>query len=218
MKNCKYFFSSYKVYICIHIKIIKFQKYKYLHRYIDNIYQETHETHFLFIQEVVPLEWTVTTLQLQVHRITNDYLQGIFTENKDKIILGALSTLISKDLETNSEIEAQFHALRRLVASKIGFAAFITLPGFREAVGTKVVKALKKQNSGVTQAAIDCICALMQPMHDDCDLRQEQLNKSSLLSSNKFFESLLEMWVNHIVSISSYIFIVTYLLLLYLKD
>lgn len=166
--------------------------------------------HFLFIQEVVPLEWTVTTLQLQVHRITNDYLQGIFTENKDKIILGALNTLISKDLETNCEIEAQFHALRRLVASKIGFAAFTTLPGFRETVGTKVVKALKRQNCGVTQAAIDCICALMQPMHDDCDLRQEQLNKSSLLSSNKFLESLLEMWINHIVSISQ----VSYLLLL----
>lgn len=112
-----------------------------------------------------------------------------------------MNTLISKDLETNCEIEAQFHALRRLVANKIGFAAFTTLFGFREAVGTKVVKALKKQNSGVTQAAIDCICALMQPMHDDCDLRQEQLNKSSLLSSNKFLESLLEMWVNHIVSI-----------------
>jgi DnaJ family protein C protein 13 len=158
--------------------------------------------HFLFVQDIVsvPLEWTITTLQLQVHRITNDYLQGIFTENKDKIILGALNALVSKDLETNSEIEAQFHALRRLVANKIGFAAFTTLPGFREAVGTKVVKALKRQNCGVTQAAIDCICALMQPMHDDCDLRQEQLNKSSLLSNNKFLESLLEMWINHIVS------------------
>ncbi|XP_012235865.1 dnaJ homolog subfamily C member 13 isoform X2 [Linepithema humile] len=129
------------------------------------------------------------------YSITQD---GIFTENKDKIIVGALNTLISKDLETNSEIEAQFHALRRLVASKIGFAAFTTVSGFREAVGMKVVKALKRQNSGVTQAAIDCICALMQPMHDDCDLRQEQLNKSSLLSSNKFLESLLEMWINHI--------------------
>lgn len=187
---------------------------------MDNVYQETHGTHFLFIQEVVPLEWTVTTLQLQVHRITNDYLQGIFTENKDKIILGALNTLISKDLETNSEIEAQFHALRRLVANKIGFAAFTTLSGFREAVGTKVVKALKKQNSGVTQAAIDCICALMQPMHDDCDLRQEQLNKSSLLSSNKFLESLLEMWVNHIVSISSTIFNIkhTFILIIFKRS
>lgn len=131
----------------------------------------------------------------------NNYLQGLFTENKDKIILGALNALVNKDLETNSEIEAQFHALRRLVASKIGFTAFTTLLGFREAIGHKVVKALKRQDYGVTQAAIDCICALMQPMHDDCDLRQEQLNKSSLLSSNKFLENLLDMWVNHIVSV-----------------
>lgn len=109
--------------------------------------------------------------------------------------------LVNKDLEKNNEIEAQFHAIRRLVASKIGFASFTTLPGFREAIGHKVVKALNKQNYGITQAAIDCICALMQPMHDDCDLKQEQLNKSSLLSSNKFLESLLDMWVNHIVSV-----------------
>ena len=37
-------------------------------------------------------------------------------------------------------------------------------------------------------------------MHDDYDLRQEQLNKSSLLSSKAFLESLLEMFVEHIVS------------------
>lgn len=108
---------------------------------------------------------------------------------------------MSKELETNSEVEAQFHALRRLVASKVGFTAFTTLTGFREAIGNKVVKALKRQDSGVTQAAMDCICALMQPMHEDCDLRQEQLNKSSLLSSTKFLESLLEMWISHVVSI-----------------
>ncbi|XP_012285401.1 dnaJ homolog subfamily C member 13 isoform X2 [Orussus abietinus] len=123
---------------------------------------------------------------------------GIFTENKDKIILGALNILVNRDLETNSELEAQFHALRRLVATKVGFTAFTTLPGFREAIGTKVVKALKRQDCAVTQAAIDCICALMQPMHDDCDLRQEQLNKSSLLSNSKFLEGLLDMWINHI--------------------
>nr|XP_050853264.1 dnaJ homolog subfamily C member 13 isoform X3 [Vespula vulgaris] len=145
-----------------------------------------------------PLEWTVPSLQLQLYSVMNNYLQGLFTENKEKIILAALSTLVHKELEGNDEIEAQFHAIRRLVASKVGFTAFTSFPGFREAIGTRVVKALKREDCGVTQAAIDCICALMQPMHDDCDLRQEQLNKSSLLSSNKFLESLLEMWINHI--------------------
>lgn len=105
-------------------------------------------------------------------------------------------------METTYEMEAQFHAIRRLIASKVGFAAFTSMPGFREAIGGRVVKALKRQDWGVTQAAIDCICALMQPMHDDCDLRQEQLNKSSLLSNNKFLESLLDMWLSHIVRIS----------------
>lgn len=37
-------------------------------------------------------------------------------------------------------------------------------------------------------------------MHDDYDLRQEQLNKASLMSSNKFLENLLEMFTNHVVS------------------
>ena len=33
---------------------------------------------------------------------------------------------------------------------------------FREKVGVKVVKALKRNNDGVTHAAIDMLCALMQ--------------------------------------------------------
>jgi DnaJ family protein C protein 13 len=75
---------------------------------------------------------------------------------------------------------------------------------FRESVGVKVVKALKRENEGVTHAAIDMVCALMHPMHDNYDLRQEQLNKSSLLSSSKFLESLLTMWISHVVSLIQY--------------
>lgn len=71
---------------------------------------------------------------------------------------------------------------------------------FREAVGHKVIAALKRNDYAVTQAAIDMICALMHPMHDDYDLRQEQLNKSSLLQTKPFLESLLNMWTTHIVS------------------
>jgi DnaJ family protein C protein 13 len=68
----------------------------------------------------------------------------------------------------------------------------------------KVVKALKREDEGVTHAAIDMVCALMHPMHDNYDLRQEQLNKSSLLSSSKFLESLLTMWISHVVSPKDY--------------
>lgn len=39
----------------------------------------------------------------------------------------------------------------------------------------------------------------LQPMHDDYDLRQEQMNKYSLLSSKKFLETLLETFTDHVV-------------------
>lgn len=40
----------------------------------------------------------------------------------------------------------------------------------------------------------------VQPMHDDYDLRQEQLNKASLLSSKKFLENLLEKFITNVVN------------------
>lgn len=78
---------------------------------------------------------------------------------------------------------------------------------FREAIGHKVVTALKRNDFGLTHAGIDMICALMHPMHDDYDLRQEQLNKSSLLQTKAFLENLLNMWTTHIVSLINQLFI-----------
>ncbi|KAL1502231.1 hypothetical protein ABEB36_007404 [Hypothenemus hampei] len=128
--------------------------------------------------------------------------EGIFSENKEKLIISALQALVSRGGDQKSislaELESQFQALRRLFASKIGFAAFTKLQGLRESMGLKVVTALKRNNHGVTHAAIDMICALMHPMHDDYDLKQEQLNKSSLLQTKSFLESLLNMWTIHI--------------------
>ena len=97
------------------------------------------------------------------------------------------------------ELEQQFHALRRLVASKAGYSCFTSLLGFREKVGWKVAKALKRNDDGISHAAIDMLCALMEPMHQDYDLRQEQLNKSSLLSSDKFLDGLFDMWTAHVI-------------------
>ena len=58
--------------------------------------------------------------------------QGIFAENKEKLINGALTALLMKEGDQstlpNDQLEAQFHALRRLVASKAGFEAFTSLP------------------------------------------------------------------------------------------
>ena len=53
----------------------------------------------------------------------------------------------------------------------------------------------------ISHAAIDMVCALMEPMHEDYDLRQEQYNKSSLLSSERFLDGLLDMWTTHVVRI-----------------
>ena len=63
------------------------------------------------------------------------------------------------------------------------------------------MKALKRGDDGITHACVDFLCALMQPMHDNFDLRQEQMNKSSLLSSKAFLENnLLDALKDHIVS------------------
>ena len=41
-------------------------------------------------------------------------------------------------------------------------------------------------------------------MHADYDLKQEQLNKSSLLSSKKFLEGLMDIFKSHVVKKTSF--------------
>lgn len=61
-----------------------------------------------------------------------------------------------------------------------------------------MVGSLKRQDLAVTYAAIDMLNSLMHSMNADYDIKQEQLNKSSLLSSKAFLESLLNMWTDHV--------------------
>ena len=77
---------------------------------------------------------------------------------------------------------------------------FTCLFSLRESVGMKVISALKRNEAAVTHAALDMICALMAPMHDNYDLKREQLNKISLLSSKTFLQTLLDIWAAHVVS------------------
>ncbi|CAH2042626.1 unnamed protein product, partial [Iphiclides podalirius] len=136
-----------------------------------------------------------------IYSVSQDRL---FAENKEKLITGALTALVSSAPSgahlTPRELEAQFHALRRLCASKVGFAAFTALPGFREWVGSAVVSALRRDSAACSHAALDAVCALMQPMHAEPDLRQEQLNKASMLSSPAFLDGLLAMWAEHVTA------------------
>ncbi|XP_032585427.1 dnaJ homolog subfamily C member 13 isoform X2 [Drosophila mojavensis] len=135
------------------------------------------------------------------YSVTQD---SLFAENKEKLILSALQALAQKELDSptaqlsNTELEAIFHALTRLLASKVGYAAFTNLPGFREIIGTKIVAALRRKDLAVTYSAIDMINSLMHSVNTDHDLKQEQLNKSSILSSKSFLETLLNMWTMHV--------------------
>ncbi len=58
--------------------------------------------------------------------------EGLFTENKEKLINQTISALLVKEGNQASvssyELEGQFHALRRLVASKAGYESFTSLP------------------------------------------------------------------------------------------
>jgi DnaJ homolog subfamily C member 13 len=63
----------------------------------------------------------------------------------------------------------------------------------------RVVKSLRRGDESVAQLALELVCALMVPLHQAWDIRQEQLNKASLLSSPKFLASLLDMWAGHVV-------------------
>lgn len=76
---------------------------------------------------------------------------------------------------------------------------YICVVSFREWVGGGVVGALRRGGAASAPAALDAVCALMQPMHQEPDLRQEQLNKASMLSSSAFLDSLLSMWADHVV-------------------
>lgn len=110
-----------------------------------------------------------------------------------------MNAILVKEINAN-EFEEFFQLVRRIVCSKTGFGAFSEMQMFREKLGSLVVNALRSNtpHDCVIYSALDVIAALMQPMHDDSDLRQEQDNKEKILNSAKFLESLLEMWTSHI--------------------
>eukprot|EP00040_Diaphanoeca_grandis_P032411 m.196277 g.196277 ORF g.196277 m.196277 type:complete len:2301 (-) comp32615_c0_seq1:478-7380(-) len=125
--------------------------------------------------------------------------EGFFKENKEKLIFQAIRALLQhgEKTVTPSQLAGEFMAIRRLVASKAGFGAFTMIPEFKELIGPKVVKAIQKRNDGVTFAALDMLATLMQPMHEDFDIAQEQMNKKSLLGSKPFLTKLAEVLREH---------------------
>lgn len=61
-----------------------------------------------------------------------------------------------------------------------------------------MVASLHRKDLAVTYAAIDMLNSLMHSMSGEYNLKQEQLNKSSLLSSKPFLENLLNTWTEHV--------------------
>ncbi len=64
-----------------------------------------------------------------------------------------------------------------------------------------MVAALGQHDDGLTHAVIDAVNTLMQPMHETPDLRQEQLNKASIMSSSTFMKHLVNLFTLHAVSL-----------------
>ena len=71
-------------------------------------------------------------LTLLISLIVVVVFQGLFAENKEKLINASVTALLSLEGQQDipsEELEAHFHALRRLFASKAGFHGFTNLPG-----------------------------------------------------------------------------------------
>ncbi|KAI3415622.1 hypothetical protein GPALN_005220 [Globodera pallida] len=150
--------------------------------------------------------------------------EGFFTDSKAKTIVACLDAVLSEQigqqqqdvqtqrvvnnvhapvvdpLEPLTRIEAQMACLHRLFSSKTGFQAFTTVDGIREKLGSLVVSVLKRRCEAIDHATVELLCALLQPMHANYDLRIEQLNKQSLLSSRAFVEHLLQLVVEHVAN------------------
>lgn len=129
--------------------------------------------------------------------------EGFFSENKGKVIVNAIEAVLGEnytkeDKEYKHKTEAQLQCLRRLFASKSGFQAFTEVSGVREKLGSLVVRVLSWKSESIDHATVEALCALMYPMHDQYELRIEQLNKQSLMSSPKFVENLLDLIVLHV--------------------
>jgi DnaJ homolog subfamily C member 13 len=85
--------------------------------------------------------------------------------------------------------------------------------GIRERLGSLVVAVLKRKEEAVDHACVEMLCTLLQPMHPNYELRIEQLNKQSLLSSRAFVEHLLQLVVDHVTKGSGSIDLLRFLIM-----
>lgn len=127
---------------------------------------------------------------------------GLFAENREKLIFGALMALLDNFPETDDPhiIIQQFYALRRLCVTRIGFSSAAIVPTLVKGVGRVSVHALRMHHTAVSHAVIDFLCTLMTPHHDNFEPYHEQVNKNRMLSSESFVRHLLGLLKSHIES------------------
>ncbi|CAD5210525.1 unnamed protein product [Bursaphelenchus xylophilus] len=123
--------------------------------------------------------------------------------NKSRNIVNCLEAVLAESYPPDEPMsllkcEAQMACLHRLFASKVGFQAFTAVNGIREKLGNLVVNALARKSEAIDYATVEMLCSLMQPMHPNYELKLEQLNKQSLLSTKAFVEHLLDLIVHHV--------------------
>ena len=69
----------------------------------------------------------------------------------------------------------------KLASQEENYAMFFAHIRFRDKLGVKVIKALKRNDDGVTHAAIDMLCALMQVRARNLGNCEEQLGRLSVV-------------------------------------
>uniref|UniRef100_T1HV01 J domain-containing protein n=1 Tax=Rhodnius prolixus TaxID=13249 RepID=T1HV01_RHOPR len=101
-----------------------------------------------------------------LHSVTQD---GLFKDNKEKPIIEALQVIIARTKDTYSvdtlceeELEALYHTIRRLVASKVGFCAFTQVSGTPRRFPKTLSQLIPTSNGQIKRrASIKCALALV---------------------------------------------------------
>lgn len=125
----------------------------------------------------------------------SDNREGIFAENREKLIYKAISSLLAQfpsSTEPASLIQ-QFQALRRLTVSRTGFSCIAVIPTLAKAVGTTSVSALRLGDPSVTYAVVNFLNTLMTPHHNHYELEHESINKNRIAGAKGFMENLLQV-------------------------
>ncbi|KAK2708868.1 hypothetical protein QYM36_014482, partial [Artemia franciscana] len=122
----------------IHVRMTLMDRGKRIGPLYSPVDEEVESTHLRFLAQPPPgilFNEAVERFNASVsysgllHSVTQE---SFFAENKEKLINGALSAIVAREVDSETPIEElaeQFQALRRLVASKAGFAAFTSLQG-----------------------------------------------------------------------------------------